>query len=250
MRVLYRPRLLTAFVLSAMLLSAAAVVLGAPEATAAPGRDYGPWVPFWPDRNKAMNARVKQGNVDLIFIGDSITQLWEREGEEVWKKYYGNRNAVNMGIGGDATEHVLWRLDRGNIDGISPKLAVVLIGTNDSSAGLAPEIIAQRIKAIVDKLRAKLPKTKILLMAILPRGLDSKHVQRQNNEKVNAIICKLADDKMVFYLDIGPKFVNADGTVKKELLPDAPHYLHLSKEGFTVWAESIEPLVVKFMAAK
>jgi lysophospholipase L1-like esterase len=215
----------------------------APEAVAPPGRDNGPWIPFWPDRNKGINDRVKQGHVDLIFVGDSITQLWEQQGADAWKKYYGHRNAVNMGIGGDQCPHVLWRLDRGNIDGISPKLAVVLIGTNDSTGGQPPEWIADHIKTIVTKLRTKLPTTKILLMGIFPRGADSKNPQRQNNEKTNQLIAKLADDKTVFYLDIGSKFINADGTIKKELMPDAPYYLHPSPQGYAIWAEAIEPTV-------
>ena len=121
-----------------------------------------------------MNARVKQGNVDLIFIGDSITHGWEEAGKDVWQKFYGKRNAVNLGIGGDQTQHVLWRLDHGNIDGISPKLAVIMIGTNNAGSGQQPEQIAEGIKAIVEQLRAKLPETKILLLAIFPRGADNK----------------------------------------------------------------------------
>ena len=85
------------------------------------------------DRHEKFNERVKQGNVDLMFIGDSITQGWEGAGKDAWDKHYGKRNAVNLGIGGDRTQHVLWRLDNGNIDGISPKLAVLMIGTNNSN---------------------------------------------------------------------------------------------------------------------
>jgi lysophospholipase L1-like esterase len=247
MKLFCNSRRLGAVLALAVLMSGAALAFGAADAVAPPGRDDGPWIPFWPDLNNAINARVKQGNVDLIFVGDSITQLWATEGKEVWEKFYRKRNAVNMGIGGDMTDHVLWRLERGNIDGISPKLAVVLVGTNNSTAGAAPEDIAKGIKAIVDHLQAKLPKTKILLMGIFPRGADDQDKCCQNNKKVNVIIAKLADDKTVFYLDIGAKFANADGTIKKELLPDAPYYLHLSKEGFTVWAESIEPIVAKFV---
>src|SRR5687767_14628351 len=88
----------------------------------------------WMKRHESFNERVKKGNVDLIFIGDSITQGWEGAGKGVWEKYYGKRNAVNLGIGGDRTQHVLWRLENGNIKGIEPKLAVVMIGTNNSGS--------------------------------------------------------------------------------------------------------------------
>ena len=82
----------------------------------------------WMKRHDSFNERVKQGNVDLVFIGDSITQGWENAGKKVWDEFYGKRNAMNLGIGGDRTQHVLWRLDHGNVDGIKPKLAVLKIG--------------------------------------------------------------------------------------------------------------------------
>src|SRR3990172_4534699 len=123
----------------------------------------------WMKRHDAMNARVKEGNVDLVFIGDSITQGWEGRGKEVWQKFYGERNAVNLGIGGDRTQHVIWRLDNGNLEGISPKLAVIMIGTNNSGTN-TPEQIAAGTTAIVKQLRTKTPQTKILVLAIFPRG--------------------------------------------------------------------------------
>jgi len=111
----------------------------------------------WKDRHERFNARVKKGNVDLIFIGDSITHSWAGDGKHVWEKYYGKRNAVNLGINSDRTQHALWRLDHGNIDGISPKAAVLMIGTNNASEN-TPAETADGIKAIVAKLRKKLPK--------------------------------------------------------------------------------------------
>ena len=128
---------------------------------------------WWQDRHKSMNERVKKGNVDLLMIGDSITHGWEGGGKEVWKKYYEKRNAVNLGIGGDQTQHVLWRLENGNIDGIQPKLAVLMIGTNNVGCG-NPKEIAAGVQAIVEKLRAKLPQTKVLVLAIFPRGADAQ----------------------------------------------------------------------------
>ncbi|HEX3726224.1 MAG TPA: GDSL-type esterase/lipase family protein, partial [Pirellulales bacterium] len=120
----------------------------------------------WMQRHESFNDRVKQGHVDLIFIGDSITQGWEGGGaKDIWQKYYGQRDAVNLGIGGDRTQHVLWRLDHGNVDGISPKLAVLMIGTNNSNGkDNTAEEIAAGIEAIVKKLRAKLPQTKVLIL--------------------------------------------------------------------------------------
>lgn len=195
-------------------------------------------------RHESMNARVKQGNVDLIFIGDSLTQRWEGAGKEAWNKYYGKRNAVNLGIDGDNTATVLWRLDHGNIDGIAPKLAVLMIGTNNSGGGQPPDHIAEGIKAVIDRLRAKSPQTKVLLLGIFPRGADNHDALRQVNDKTNKIISKFADGQNVFYLDVGPKFFAADGTTNKELMPDT---LHLSAKGYELWAEAIEPTVAKLM---
>lgn len=197
----------------------------------------------WMDRHQKFNERVKQGNVDLIFIGDSITQGWEGPGKEVWQKFYGHRNAVNLGISGDRTQHVLWRLDNGNINGISPKLAVVMIGTNNSGDN-TPEEIADGITAIVEKLRQKLPKTKVLVLGIFPRGADPKDERRQTNEKTNEIVKKLADNKMVFYQDLSEAFLEDDGTLSRMVMPDL---LHLSRQGYTIWAETIEPNVKKLM---
>lgn len=203
---------------------------------------------WWQQRNESMNARAKKGNVDLIFIGDSITHGWEGAAD-TWNKVYGKRNAVNLGIGGDQTAHVLWRLDHGNIDGIAPKLAVIMIGTNNAghTPHQSPEQIAAGVKAIVDKLRAKLPQTKVLVLAIFPRGADNNDPLRQINAKTNEIIAKLADNQAVFYLDIGPKFVAADGTLSKDIMPDL---LHLSAKGYVIWAEAIEPMVAKLMGEK
>ncbi len=195
-------------------------------------------------RHEAFNERVKQGNADLVFIGDSITQGWEGSGKDVWAKYYGDRNAVNLGIGGDRTQHVLWRLDHGNIEGISPKLAVLMIGTNNSNGmDNTAEEIGAGIEAIVKKLRAELPRTKVLILAIFPRGAKPSP-QREKNAKASEIAAQLADNENVFYLDIGPKFLDADGTLSKDIMPDL---LHLNPRGYEIWAEAIEPKVAELM---
>jgi len=201
---------------------------------------------WWFKKHESLNARVKQGNVDLIFIGDSITNGWDNEGKEVWAKYYTKRNAVNLGISCDRIQNVLWRLDHGNIDGISPRLAVVMIGSNNSSRSKLEEI-PEGIKAMVQRLRTRLPNTKILLLGIFPRGKDSQDPWRQINSKVNDRICKFADGKMVFYLDIGSKLVAADGTASTDVLRDL---VHPAAKGYAIWAEEIEPMVAELMGEK
>jgi lysophospholipase L1-like esterase len=197
----------------------------------------------WMDRHEAMNARVAKGDVDLVFIGDSITQGWEGNGREVWKEFYGTRNAVNLGIGGDRTQHVMWRLDNGNLEGISPKLAVIMIGTNNSNSN-KPDEIADGIEAIVKQLKTKTPETKILLLGIFPRGETPDHPQRQVNEQTNQIVSKLADSEQVHYLDISKAFLESDGRLSKEVMPDL---LHLSEKGYRIWAEAIETKVAELM---
>jgi lysophospholipase L1-like esterase len=206
----------------------------APETTVPLNRD----VP----RHKQINERAAKGNVDLLFIGDSITQGWEGAGKEVWAKSFGSRNAMNAGIGGDRTQHILWRLDNGNVEGLSPKLAVLMIGTNNAGAGNNSADIAAGVKTIVEKLRMKLPEMKILVLGIFPRGPDAENKQRKVNIGANEIIKTLADGKMVEYLDISDKFLAADGTLSKEIMPDL---LHLSTKGYQIWADAIEPKVAE-----
>lgn len=201
----------------------------------------------WMKRHESFNKRAEQGNVDLVFIGDSITQGWEGAGKEAWKKYYGDRNAMNLGIGGDRTQHVLWRLDNGNIEGIKPKLAVLMIGTNNSNGkDNTAEEIGDGITAIVKKLRTELPETKVLILAVFPRG-EKPNPQRQKNAEASEIASKLADGKMVHFLDIGPEFLEDDGSLSKKIMPD---YLHLSPEGYEIWAKAIEPKVTELLGEK
>ncbi|MFQ5731164.1 MAG: platelet-activating factor acetylhydrolase IB subunit [Planctomycetaceae bacterium] len=197
----------------------------------------------WMKRHEKMNARVAKGHVDLVFIGDSITHGWEGRGRKVWQKYYGKRNAVNLGIGGDRTQHVIWRLQNGNLKGISPKLAVIMIGTNNAGSN-SPRQIADGVTEIVNIIRKKTPKTKILLLATFPRGKDGNDKRRQVNERSNAIVAKLADEKSVFYLDIGKKFLQDDGVLPRDIMPDL---LHPNQKGYEIWAKAIEPSVKKLM---
>lgn len=197
-------------------------------------------------RHESFNERVKKGEADLLMIGDSITQGWEGAGKKIWEEFYGKRKAVNLGIGGDRTQHVLWRLDNGNVEGLKPKLAVLMIGTNNSGSN-TPEQIAEGVKAIIEKLKTKLPETKVLVLAIFPRGANKDDVRRKVNTQANEIIKTFADDKQVFFLDIGDKFLAEDGTLSRDIMPDL---LHLNEKSYRIWAESIEPSVAKLMGEK
>ncbi|HEV3121789.1 MAG TPA: platelet-activating factor acetylhydrolase IB subunit [Isosphaeraceae bacterium] len=190
----------------------------------------------WMQMHESFLERTKDGPIDLLFLGDSITQGWRGGGKSVWERYYGERNAANFGIGGDRTQHVLWRLDHGEVDGIHPKVLVLMIGTNNVGSNTTEEI-AEGVTAIVKKLREKLPETKILLLAIFPRD-EHPSARRDRLQVVNQKISKLDDGQMVKYLDIGPKFVGPDGTISKEIMPD---FLHLSSKGYRILADAIEP---------
>ncbi len=209
-------------------------------------RDKEEW---WVKRHEACVARAKQaaekGDVGVIFLGDSITQGWEGSGKEAWNKHFAAYNPMNLGFSGDRTQHVLWRLDHGEVDGLAkplsgsaPKLVVMMIGTNNSNGNdNTAEEIADGMKAIVTSLRAKLPETKILMLAIFPRG-DKPNPQREKNAKASELASKLADGKMVYYMDIGKAFLEKDGTMSKEVMPD---FLHPHEKGYEIWASAIDP---------
>ena len=196
--------------------------------------------------HQAINARAKKGNVALLFIGDSITAGWAGAGKAVWKKQYDPRHAMNAGIGGDRTQHILWRLDHGNIDGLSPKLAVLMIGTNNFGSNSA-EDIALGIRAIVAKLRTKLPQTKVLVLGVFPRGEKPADPLRTKNLAVNALIKDIGDGSMISYLEINDKLINADGTQNRENMPDL---VHLSPKGYQIWADAIEAKLVELLGEK
>lgn len=196
-------------------------------------------------RHDRFNAISKEGRARLVFLGDSITEGWEGAGKEVWASKYGPREAANFGIGGDRTEHVLWRLDHGNFDGLKPKLIVIMIGTNNTGHRQdAPADTAAGIRAILDRLRAKCPESKILLLGIFPRGERVDDPLRKINDKTNAIIQSFADGERVVYKDIGDKFLDSKGVLSKEIMPDL---LHLSPKGYGIWADAIESDVERMM---
>jgi len=179
---------------------------------------------------------AKEGPVDLLFLGDSITQGWNNN--DVWKRFYGPRKAANFGIGGDRTQHVLWRIQNGELEGIEPKVAVLMIGTNNASSA-TPDEIAQGITAITKELHRRLPKTRILLLGVFPR--DQKPSARRDKLKsVNDKIAMLDDGSQLRFLNIEKAFLNEDGTISPKIMPD---YLHLSRQGYRIWADAMEPLL-------
>ena len=211
-----------------------------PAQPAARTREYS-WmsVASWRMRHEKFLARAKQGDVDLLFLGDSITEGWGNNA--AWQKHFAERKAANFGIGGDTTQTVLWRITNGEIDGISPKAVVLMIGTNNF--GLhndQPADVARGVKTVIATLREKLPKSKVLLLAVFPRDQKPDTDFRRRIKTLNEELAKLHDGEHVYFRDIGAKFLAEDGTLPKELMPDA---LHLSEKGYFVWADEIVPVL-------
>ena len=193
--------------------------------------------------------RAKKGDVGLLFLGDSITQGWEGQ-KQIWEDSFGKSKPPNFGIGGDRTQHVLWRIENGELEGIKPKVAVIMIGTNNAGGDPADKI-AEGVEKIVKETREKTG-AKILLFAIFPRGQDPKNgpkaqdtaMLRAKIAQVNERISKMDDGKDIKYMDIGDKFLEPDGTIKPTIMRD---YLHLTKEGYQRWADAIKPALEEMM---
>ena len=193
----------------------------------------------WLARHNQYVERARRGGIDLLFVGDSITEGWHRE---VWSPYYTARQAEQFGIAGDKLQQILWRVQNGELDGIRPKVVVLMIGTNNITVNSVEEIVLG-VTAIVEEFRRRLPESRILLLGIFPRGREPDAIRRKVQE-VNASIARLGDGSHVRFLDIGKTFVNDDGTISVEVMPD---YLHLSREGYRRWAEAMEPTLRSLM---
>jgi beta-glucosidase len=190
----------------------------------------------WMKRHETFNALAEKGGFDVLLIGDSITQGWEGKGKAAWEKHIAPFKAANFGISGDRTEHVLWRLENGNLKGrLRPKVIVLMIGTNNTGANNPPADIAQGVEAIVKKLADRFPDATVAILGIFPRGEKPEDPKRVNNLKANELIAKLADGKKIVYTDeIGQAFLKPDGTLGKDIMPDL---LHLSPEGYEIWGK-------------
>ncbi len=200
---------------------------------------------WWGPRHDRKVARIQKGTAELLIIGDSITHAWEYDGRDVWSKYYKHRKAVNLGFSGDCTEHVIWRLQNGELDGVSPRLAVLMIGTNNTGNRRdSAKETAKGIRAIIKELQIHLPETKILLLAIFPRGEKPGNSFRKLNDQVNTMISGYADNQDVFFLDINNRFLDDKGNLSRAIMPDL---LHPNAKGYQIWAETMEPMISNLM---
>lgn len=184
--------------------------------------------------------------VHLIFDGDSITNRWPHTGKAMWERHFSSRGAYSFGIEGDRTENLLWRLEKGQVEGLDPKLVVLMIGTNNSGRDTA-EQIAAGIHSVVKEYLKRCPNAHVLLMGIFPRGEKAEDGGRKKVAAVNALIEPYAKSPRVTYIDISEKMIGSDGTISKEMMPDA---VHPTDKGYEIWAEAILPVVEKYVPAQ
>ncbi len=200
----------------------------------------------WAVKRQALvlqRAKDAPGDYDIEFIGDSITQGWEEGGHNVWHELGSKYKIINFGVSGDRTEHVLWRFEQGQLDGIKAKVAIVMIGTNNSNKNkdgtdtYSDKDILEGVTAIVNQIRTRQPDTKVLLFGIFPRG-KAFNAQRGRLLEINQALAKLADGQNIFYFDIGSQLIEADGAIAPGMMKDA---LHPGEAGYRIWDAAIEP---------
>ena len=196
-------------------------------------------------RHEGFVERAKQGNIDLLLHGDSITDWWvqNEENKAVFEKYFGNIKTANFAVAGDTTQGVLWGLRNGEGQGFQPKAVMLMIGTNNTGGSTGPEIAAG-IGAVILELRTSFPDAKILLLAIFPRGMPGDAV-RDKIAQVNKLIARLDDQKRVFFLDIGSKFLDEKGV----FLPESfrPDNLHPQAKGYEIWGQAVQAKLAELL---
>jgi lysophospholipase L1-like esterase len=235
--------------LSALLLTAA---ISTPNDAIIPASRAGEW---WQKRHLAMNAEAAKGGHELLLIGDSIThafagdpdtgESFNNRGKDTWNLYFGDRKPLNLGISGDRTQHVIWRLQNGNMEGLKPKAAVVMIGTNNMGVN-TPEQIFEGVKAVCDTVHQKSPATKILLLAIFPRDAVAS-VNRAKVKETNMLLKEWADSSYPTFLDIGDAFLDNKGEIPGSVMPDK---LHPMAYGYRIWAMAMEPTLAALLGEK
>jgi lysophospholipase L1-like esterase len=196
----------------------------------------------WKQDHERFVALAAKGGIDVLFLGDSITARWANAGRDVWQKNYAPLKAANFGIGGDKVENLLWRVQNGELEGVKPKVVVLLAGVNNSwgcprdQQETRGQYIAEGLTQIVKTIRAKCPDAKVLVLAMFPLDDGRAPCVKLANET----IAKLDDGKTVRYLDIGPQLTDASGNARKEYLADN---VHLSAKGYEVWASAMAPML-------
>ena len=210
----------------------------------------------WYERHEEVKALAFKGEVDLVFIGDSITHMFGglpkskiARGKKVWQKYYAHRKTLNLGFGWDRTPNVLWRLQNGEFDKIQPKVAVLLIGTNNLAGTKnykknSPQEIVAGIYAVCKAIHQKNPQTHVLLLSLLPRG---KTELMDDIRKINQSLPQLAKGDLISFVNLYAHFVDESGVLRKDLMHDE---VHPNAKGYKLWAETLEPILSELLKDK
>ena len=204
------------------------------------------WIPRHAQK-LAEIAALRAANLqpDVVFIGDSITHNWETDGQGVWQATYAKYHALDLGFGGDHTENVLWRLQHGELDGIHPKVVVMMIGTNNTGDRMEdPVTTAAGVHRLLDEVRARQPGAKILLLAVFPRDEKPESPLRRLNDRLNTMLPGVADGRHIFFLNIDAALMNADGTLSRDVMPDL---LHPDDKGYAIWAAQMAPTLLRLL---
>jgi len=224
--------------------AAQAAWAGACAATVAPRAVDYPWMSIerWRQMHAGQAARAAQGDIDVMFLGDSLTEMWPKT---LWERNFGGLKAANFGIGGDHTGNVLWRLQDPAVARIKPKVVVLMIGVNNINlCQESADEVFNGVLAVVTKLRQQYPVARILLNAVLPEGAPESD-ERQRITALNRKIRTLDDGKAVFFHDYGPRFTGEGGVLSREMQPDL---LHLSDKGYAILADAIRPDIERLLA--
>jgi lysophospholipase L1-like esterase len=202
-----------------------------------------PMAPRNPTRHEAFLAIARAGNIDLLFVGDSITDWWARAGQAVWTQTFASLKPANFGIAGDTTQGVLWRMQNGELEGFKAKLIVLMLGTNNINRNPNDDIVEGN-RLIVEEFKKRQPQAKVLVLGIFPRSAQPTSPFRGAIKEINDKLSKFADGRQVFYMDIGDKFLAADGTLPADVMPDG---LHPNEKGYQIWADAIGARVKELM---
>ena len=200
--------------------------------------------PFAEGRHAEFLERAKQGDIDCLLMGDSITDWWRRAGLAVYEENFGSLKCANFGIAADRTQGVLWRFANGELDGYTPRLMMLMIGTNNlrfRGPPNTPEEVSMGIAAIVTRFRAKFPEAKVLLLGVFPRGAEPTAPLREPISRINDIIAGLDDGEYVRFMDIGDRF---DGSISTEVTADG---LHPTERGYEIWADAVMPTFTEML---
>ena len=245
----HRPHWLAALAIAALSVGSSGIDHSPPaeNPAMAPEPRQGSWL----KQHEGFVDLASQGNIDLLFLGDSLTGLWDKTAPQVWSRHYAPRKAANFGVGGDHIQHLLWRLDHGELEGIKPRVVVLMIGTNNIPHETEDQVV-EGVKTVISRVRLKLPTAQILLLGVTPRGLnrDPSQVTTAPDPRVprlNTRLAKFEDHEIVRYLDIGPLLLDSQGHLVQVIQPD---YLHLSRKGYQIWADAMEPLLWEMMDDK